>query len=308
MSKDRLSLLENSGILCVSGKDASNFLQGYITSDILTLSPESWQPGAFCNLQGRMVSNFRMVDQAGLLLIKMNKLLVDVTHQFLQKYIVFSKAETLNQTDAYCQVGVSGENVSATLKTIFGEIPEGSRTCAVCNGHIILSIPGEQPRYELWLKSDTAAPLLNELNEHLTPEDYPSWELQEIQAGWVWITPATSEQYIPQMMNLQAQSAISFDKGCYLGQEIVARMQYLGQLKQRMHRFRVTTDKPLEIGDQLLADPNKEIGKIVAYAAEKPDSGTYEILAVVRDAEDKTLTLESGEKLEQLSLPYVCAS
>lgn len=310
MSNSSFTLLENSGMLCVTGRDATNFLQGYVTNDVQQLSPEIWQSGAFCNLKGRMVANFRMINQPGQLLIKMDKPLVDVTRQFLQKYIVFAKAETLNVSDAYCQVGIAGDAGASVIQEIFGRAPEGDQICSVYDEHIIVLLPGEYPRYELWLKSDTAATVLDALAEHLPRAAYQAWLLKEIQAGWAWITTETSEQYIPQMMNLQAQDAISFDKGCYLGQEIVARMQYLGQLKRRMHRYRVTMDKPPKVGDKILTQEEKVTGEIVSCAAENIDSqvSAYEILAVVRETETDALHLESHAQAELLPLPYTCTA
>jgi len=310
MSNNSFTLLENSGMLSVTGRDAIQFLQGYITNDAEKLSAEIWQPGAFCNLQGRMVANFRMVNQTGELLIKMDKPLVDVIQQFLQKYIVFSKAETADATDSYCQVGVAGEAATTVLEQIFGSVPDGDQSCSVKDGHVIILISGDNPRYELWLQSDTAKTVLDALGKDLVQLDYQTWALKEIQAGWAWITTETSEQFIPQMMNLQAQDAISFDKGCYLGQEIVARMQYLGKLKQRMHRYRIITDNPPKLGDKILTSEEKVIGEIVSYASESVDSqtNTFEILAVVRDTETDALHLESGTQLESMPLPYHCAA
>jgi folate-binding protein YgfZ len=310
MSNSSFTLLENSGILGVSGRDAIQFLQGYITNDALQLSPEIWQPGAFCNLQGRMVANFRMVNHTGQLLIKMDRHLVDVVQQFLQKYIVFSKAETQNLTDSYCQIGVAGAAAVSVLADIFGSVPEEAQTSSVHDGNVIVLIPGEGPRYELWLQSDTSAATLDALGKHLVPVDEQAWRLQEIQSGWAWITAGTSEQFIPQMMNLQAQDAISFEKGCYLGQEIVARMQYLGQLKKRMHRYRVNTDNPPRVGDKILTSDAKVTGEIVSWATENadPTAIAYEMLAVVRDTETDSLHLESGAQLELMPLPYTCAA
>jgi folate-binding protein YgfZ len=311
MSNSSFTLLENSGILGVTGRDAIQFLQGYITNDAQHLSSEIWQPGAFCNLQGRMVANFRMVNQSGQLLIKMDRQLVDVVQQFLQKYIVFSKAETLNMTDSYCQVGIAGEAGATVLKDIFGNLPEGHQTCSVHDDHIIILLPGESHRYELWLQSGTSATTdtLETLGKHLIPVDEQAWCLKEIQSGWAWITADTSEQFIPQMMNLQAQDAISFEKGCYLGQEIVARMQYLGQLKRRMHRYRVVADNPPGVGDKILTSDDKVNGEIVCWASEyaDPPADVYEMLAVVRDTEADSLHLESGAQLELMPLPYTCA-
>lgn len=310
MSHSSFTLLENSGMLSVTGRDATQFLQGYITNDAQQLSPEIWQPGAFCNLQGRMVANFRMVNQAGQLLIKMDRKLVDVIKQFLQKYIVFSKAETLNVTDSYCQVGIAGKAGTSVLKGIFGTVPEGDQICAVSDQHLIVLIPGEILRYELWLQSGSAATILDALGEHLVQVDCQSWALQEIQAGWAWITAETSEQFIPQMMNLQAQDAISFNKGCYLGQEIVARMQYLGQLKRRMHRYRTVTDNPPKVGEEILTGEDKVTGEIVSWAPERigQQSNAYELLAVVRHTETDSLHLATGAQLESLPLPYTCTA
>jgi folate-binding protein YgfZ len=310
MSNSSFTRLGNSGILGVTGRDAVQFLQGYITNDALQIAPDIWQPGAFCNLQGRMVANFRMVHQNDQLLLRMDRQMVDLVQQFLQKYIIFSKAETTNMTDSYCQAGIAGEEAEPVLLDIFGGLPEGDQTCYVNDENIILRLPGDVPRFELWLHSGTSEASLDRIGSHLAPAQEQNWYLKEIQSGWAWITAETSEKFIPQMMNLQAQDAISFEKGCYLGQEIVARMQYLGQLKKRMHRYRVTTDKPPGVGNSILGSDNKVTGEIVSWASENVDTSAiaYEILAVVRDAESDSLHLESGAQLESMPLPYTCAA
>jgi folate-binding protein YgfZ len=154
---------------------------------------------------------------------------------------------------------------------------------------------------------------MSQLAEYTEPGTQENWALEEIQSGWAWINAETSEQYIPQMMNLQAQDAISFDKGCYLGQEIVARMQYLGQLKKRMYRFSLATDTPPKVGDEVINAEGKQVGEIVACSAVQVSSDNvtnraYEILAVIREEQTGDLQLASATQLTSLPLPYKCAS
>ncbi len=304
MDKGNLVILESRGILRVSGRDASSFIQGYITSDVNALTDGNWQPGAFCNLQGRMVANFRMVNRSGDLLISMDKELVETTARFLQKYIVFSKAKTTDATDNYRVLGVLGTDCQLALEQVLGSWPTADAGCTEIDGHLILSVPGELPRYEVWLNSSSAEGIIAQLAERLTLSDPEIWTLAEIRAGWSWLSAETSEQYIPQMLNLQAQDAINFKKGCYLGQEIVARMQYLGQLKRRMYRLGVmkAATKP-GVGDKLHNDDGAVIGEIVMSAA---NNGGHEVLAVCREPGEGVLNLESGAKAEILSLPYHC--
>jgi len=306
MSKGSFGMIEQRGILSVIGRDACSFLQGYVTSDVDELTTTDWNAGAFCNLQGRMIANFRMLNHSGDLIISMDRSLVEPTHQFLKKYIVFSKADTSDVSDDYCVLGLLGEGCAAAIEEIFGSIPDAETSYQQVDGHFILSIPGASDRFEIWLRKESAEAVIAALSARLIRATEAEWSLSEVQSGWAWLAQETTEQYIPQMLNLQAQEAISFNKGCYLGQEIVARMQYLGQLKRRMHRFSVNSANRPVAGDKINSSDGASVGEIVV--TEASDTG-FEVLAVIRESDDdQALFLTSGEALDALTLPYHCAA
>jgi folate-binding protein YgfZ len=306
MSKGSFMMLEQRGILSITGRDAGSFLQGYVTSDVDELTNTDWNAGAFCNLKGRMIANFRMLNHTGNLLISMNRSLVEPTHQFLKKYIVFSKAETSDVSNDYCVIGILGDGCAEAIKNIFGSVPEADTCYQLVDDHFILRIPGVNDRFEIWLKSESAETVAAALTSQLSLASEAEWSLSEVQSGWAWLSQKTTEQYLPQMLNLQAQEAISFSKGCYLGQEIVARMQYLGQLKRTMHRFSVDSASQPVAGDKIISPDGATVGEIVI--AEASDAG-FEVLAVIKTSdEDEALLLASGEALDALPLPYHCAA
>jgi len=135
------------------------------------------------------------------------------------------------------------------------------------------------------------------------PQQSPAhWSALEIELGLAWVLPATAEEFIPQMMNLQMVGGISFSKGCYLGQEIVARMEYRGQLKRRMARGRAIVAEPVQVGDALFGADDKRIGTIVAAANV---DGQCDLLAVLQRSEAPYLChLQSGTEITPLPLPY----
>lgn len=225
--------LSRFGFLAVNGKDARSFLQGYTTCDVDKLD-ETHNLGAICNLQGRMVTNFRIAETGDGLILRMNRGLVQRTLDFLAKYIVFSKATLLDVSEQWHCYGITGDKPSAEVD------------------QILLSV--DDDRYELWRQSELP-----------TTGDTAQWNTMECRQGLAWLEDATAEQYLPQMLDLHALNAIDFDKGCYLGQEIVARAQYRGQLKRRLHCSDTTTE--LTVGTELFSDAGRNIGEIVAVAA-----------------------------------------
>jgi hypothetical protein len=245
--------LSQFSFLAINGKDAKTFMQGYTTCDIDNLSTSN-NLGALCNLQGRMVSNFRIAETNDGLMLRMHKSRIADTLAFLSKYIVFSKAKLIDSSDLWHCYGVINDK------------PEGQICLRVSDN-----------RHELW--SDTELPA--------ETDDLP-WQQQDCLDGLAWIETTTAEQYLPQMFNLHNLEAIDFNKGCYLGQEIVARAQYLGDLKRSLHTTQ--SDKKLEVGEELQVS-NRPIGKIVACV---PHDGNYIALAVAANRGNNIITAQAS--------------
>lgn len=161
-------------------------------------------------------------------------------------------------------------------------------------------------RAELWARAEQADTLRTRLRTLLAESDLNQWLLGQIRAGIGQVMPATRELFIPQMLNLQAVGGVSFKKGCYTGQEIVARMQYLGKLKRRLYRLQLEADELPEPGTALFSPTHgSSIGEVVIAARTERN---IELLAVLQAeaAEDGNLHLGAleGPALHLLDLPY----
>ncbi|MDA0789867.1 MAG: folate-binding protein [Proteobacteria bacterium] len=255
--------LSKFGFLAVTGRDAHKFIQGYTTCDVNKLGPDK-HLGAICNLQGRMLTNFRIADIADGLLLRMHQDRILPTIAFLSKYIVFSKATLADVSDDWQCYGLIGD------------------TPAPVEGEVHLTLP--DGRTEIWRRSAYQD----------TSENTLIWDQQECAAGSAWISEASAEQFLPQMIGLHARRGIDFDKGCYLGQEIIARAQYRGALKRRLYRG--TTAAPQQPGSTLMDATGKSIGMIIDVAGN-------DLLAVVQNTDDDTVDASiAGGKTTTLTL------
>ena len=171
----------------------------------------------------------------------------------------------------------------------------------------MIRIPGTHPRYEFYGDPETLSKLWESFSAHTTKVGSSVWALQDIESGIPDIYATTVESFVPQMANLHAIGGVSFKKGCYPGQEVVARMQYLGKLKRRMYRAHVKTDSLPAAGDNLYSSGSDDsVGKVVQ--AQLAPKGGVELLAILKiaQAEQHSIHLEDkqGPQLELIDLPY----
>ena len=269
------ALLEQFGFLAVTGKEALSFLQGYTTCDLEKLTVNNSSPGAICNIKGRMISNFRAVPFEDGFLLRMDRKLVPVTIEFLLKYIVFSKAEMTDLSDTYYCYGMMGSA---------DNFPQADNTSSQINSDTVVCVSTNDQRYEIW-----------STEEKTTSDDARQWMSAEVRDGFAWVDETSTDSFIPQMFNLHAIEGISFEKGCYLGQEIVARLQYRGKLTKRLHRGR--SDHATNTGDSLFNKEQKSVGTIVS--SQKPD-----FLAVIqtKSGGDDSYQFSDGTTVELIDL------
>jgi folate-binding protein YgfZ len=239
---NNLTALKDFGFLTVTGRDAQKFLQGYTTCDLEDITEHEVRAGAICNIKGRMVCNFLVCREPEGFLLRHKLNLIAPTIAFLGKYIVFSKATLEDCSEKLrCYGSMNAEdNFPQTLHEI-SVIPAGRA----------LNLGAH--RTEIWSQETLQA-----------DQDDSLWVAEELKAGVVWVDDITTEEYIPQMFNLHGLGGISFEKGCYLGQEIVARMQYRGELKNRLHIGQ--SKEVLPIGTKVLNTEGKAAGAVVGAA------------------------------------------
>ncbi|MCU7249618.1 CAF17-like 4Fe-4S cluster assembly/insertion protein YgfZ [Pseudomonas koreensis] len=294
--------LSHEGVLAVRGADAGKFLQGQLTCNINYLSDTRASLGARCTQKGRMQSSFRILLEGDGVLLAMAGELLEPQLADLKKYAVFSKSKLTDESAAWVRFGV--DHGDAALAGLGLDLPAETDSVARHDGLIAIRVSPQ--RAELWAPADQAESLKTRLSAQLAEAELNQWLLGQIRAGIGQVMPATRELFIPQMLNLQAVGGVSFKKGCYTGQEIVARMQYLGKLKRRLYRVQLDASELPEPGTQLFAPShNSSIGEVVlaARAGQK-----IELLAVLQAeaAEEGVLHLGALEvpALHLLDLPY----
>lgn len=294
--------LSHEGILAVRGPDASKFLQGQLTCNLNYLNDSTATLGARCTQKGRMQSSFRILLQGDGCLLAMASELIEPQLADLKKYAVFSKSKLTDESARWVRFGLNDGDSALTALGL--ELPAASDAMVQTNDLIAIRV--SPARAELWVAADQAADTQARLAAHLAEGSLNDWLLGQIRAGIGQVTANTRETFIPQMLNLQAVGGVSFKKGCYTGQEIVARMQYLGKLKRRLYRLTLAGDELPEPGAELFSPVHgSSVGEVVlaARAAEG-----VELLAVLQaDAvEDGRIHLGSpeGTTLQLTHLPY----
>ena len=296
------SLLDHEGLLAVRGADAAKFLQGQLTCNLDYLSASHSSLGARCTPKGRMLSSFRIVPVDGGYLLAMARELIESQLAELQKYAAFSKSKLGDESSAWVRFGLAGGD--AVLRELDLEL--GASGDALASSGELLAVRLGDGRTELWAPGGAADALQAKLSAALPRAPLNDWLLAQVRAGIGQVFGATRELFIPQMINLQALGGVSFKKGCYTGQEIVARMQYLGKLKRRLYRLALADDEVPAAACELFSPVHgSSVGEVVLAA--RAESGV-ELLAVLQEdaVSDGRIQLGSpeGPLLSLLDLPY----
>lgn len=301
-----LTLLDYEGILAVNGVGSAKFLQGQITCDVLKVTEPGSILGARCNPKGRMQSSFRLVryGESDYLLAMASELLAPQIAD-LGKYAVFFKTQISDASQQWIRLGLHGTKAAEALARAGLVEPEGADTVERNEAGMVICLNGSAV-FELWLPADTAEATIDQLLGIAAAVPLNNWQLQQIRNGVGQVFFETRESFIPQMLNLQIFNAVSFKKGCYTGQEIVARMKYLGKLKKRM--FRLTSDKQQRLppGTPVVnSDTGQVLGEIVLSALGPQH---MEMLAVVQKDAAQSASLSAidgqGPALTRAPLPY----
>jgi hypothetical protein len=292
-------------LIDVQGADAADFLQGQLSNDIFKLDEAHSQLSAYCNPKGRILSIFRVIRRDHGFMLLLPAELRERVLQRLSMYVLRAKV-TLQHDQRLIQIGISGPTASAILNKHVGPVPTVNG-CVSHDSVRLLGIPGPYPRY-LALADTTSAQTLWNAALEATPVGMTAWSWLDIMAGLPTIYSQTYETFMPQMVNLDLLGGISFDKGCYSGQEIIARLHYLGKLKQRMFRAHVSAERPPAPADPIhipVAD-TQAVGHVVD--AKPSPRGGCDLLAVINleamESAELRLGGPRGPALTIEPLPY----
>ena len=219
------------GVLAVSGADAATFLQGQFTNDVAALAPGGSQFSAWCSAKGRVLATFvlRRTGDTDFELLLPRALLASLEKR-LTLFVLRSKVALRDSSDEKVRIGIGGPLAARCVAALVGAGTTLHRDTAI-EGGTMVALPGSRFIASI---EPAQAPRLWDRLEPARAAGFPCWRWLTIQAGIPVILPPTQDQFIPQMVNLDALAGVSFQKGCYSGQEIVARTQYLGRLKERL--------------------------------------------------------------------------
>jgi len=260
--------LSDLGLLKVEGARAKELLQGQLTCDLNDISPTQTRLGAHCNPQGRIISLFRLFYFNQSYYLQMPIDTIPFAENALKKYAAFFKVQLKNVSDQFIQMGYCGD----TLKKYVEILPDTIDQMVLSNDMLITKIPGGIPRFILI--GEVPAPPYFEKCPHVSPD---AWKYLNIRASLSQIYPETIEKFLPHEINLPQLDGVSFEKGCYTGQEIIARMQYRGKLKTKLVCASIISDFKPKIGQDIYNECSVA-GSIVDYC-DKGDN-QYDILAV----------------------------
>ncbi|MEZ0123428.1 MAG: folate-binding protein YgfZ [Candidatus Reddybacter sp.] len=297
--------LSDLGILALEGADTKRFLQGQSTSDTSQLNTETSLPGAICNPKGRMLTSYQAIEPVvDAVLLVMHRPLVEITINSLSKYAAFFKTTLNDVSEDYRLLGLSGPDCEPLLDQLFDTVPQAINQLCIGENYLLLRISAQQ--FLLVVDVTVAERHWQRLSATFKPVGIDYWQLQSIRAGLAQVRAETLEQFVPQMLNLQATGAVSFKKGCYTGQEIVARMQYLGKLKRRTYRVIIEDTKPPRQGAEIYSSSdNKLVGSVLS--ATPADDKSSEVLAILHEEQADTTSLIIDGKTTAVriaDLPY----
>ena len=278
----RIARLEQYGLLQVTGEDARAFLHAQLTNNVEHLAPGMACYAGWCSAKGRLLATFLVVPSPAGFLLQLSRDLVPVVAKRLSMFILRSKVKIADATGPWVQYGVWGPADGNPLSV---SESGGSITVSIEPDRALLLVPEENSRS---YKPDTSA---------------DEWALAEIRAGRALIAQATQDQFVPQMVNLELAGGVDFRKGCYPGQEIVARAQYRGVVKRRMVRLRGAALQP---GQEIYSDDSSgQAGGTVGIVV---NSAGGEALAVLQvsaiEAKSPLRVQPQAAALEVLPLPY----
>ena len=301
-----VSELPQHSLIRFSGEDAQTFLHNQLSCDVAALMLSGSTYGSYCTPKGRVLASFLLWRSEQGYFMQLPFSLREGIQQQLSKFILRSKVKATDASSEYVTLGVAGKDATALLQRATGQAPKAVHEVAHTPEATVLKLPGD--RYEIVTAKDKAPRLLETLaaeTEKTTPE---YWEWLDIRAGVPVILPATREAFVPQMLNLDLIGGVSLDKGCYPGQEIVARMHYRGTLKQRMYLANIAPgDRPMPQDKLYSPDFGTQACGTIVNAARSPDGG-YDALAVIQIASAKRGDVRwkslDGLPLKLLQLPY----
>lgn len=292
-ASNTITAIAHLAVIKVAGKDATQFLQGQLTCNVNDITESNSFFSAFCNAKGRTISTLLILKNSDSFLLILPNELVEKVLSKLQMYILRSDVQLSNVTDELCLTGITTPNNA----DLFGHFPE-TDFAVTNNSEIFIKLPSNENRFLHISCFDVAKSFWTQLiqNDNFSMSNSNSWKFHDILAGIPWLTEDSSEEYIPQMLNIDKLGGISFNKGCYTGQEIIARTHYLGKTKRELflaecEPFALKDNAPLAITNE----SGQVIGKVLSIQSSVQNHKML-IVIPITEAKSKNLILNHSNQ------------
>jgi len=295
------------GILKVSGEDAQNFLQNLFSNDIKAVTPQLAQLSSFNSAKGRVIATFLIWQNGADYFLHLPQSLLAPIQKKLSMYVLRAKVKVEDVSLQQVCIGISGKQAATLLQANIGELPQTALGMQAHSQASIMRVGAE--RFQINTTPEHAETLWQKLSAEARPVGSSCWDWLNIRAGVPVVLPATQEQFVLLMLNMDIIGAVSFKKGCYPGQEIVARVHHLGKLKQRSYLAHIDTELAPQANDPLYSEDyaGQSSGSIL-NAAPAPQGG-YDVLATlhistVQASHSVHWNSTDGATLDFQDLPY----
>ncbi len=291
--------LATLGIIQISGPDAEKFLQGQLTCDVREVTATQSRLGAHCDNKGRILATFRLFNLQKNYYLQLPSNLINHLLTSLKKYAVFSKVSLTDVSHQWRQIGIMG---SDNLPTLGIQLPQAIDE-TICEDEVIIArLPSNAiARFSLLGTHAAIEKIYSDLQNTCQTTDFSTWQIIDIETGIPSLSPETTGLFTPQQINYSAINGVSFNKGCYIGQEIIARMHYLGKQKQRMYKISFVTSSNVTAGAKVLSGTDEsveECGTLVQ--AINIQAQTWHGLAVIYDK-----AIKQNLYVENLHIPIL---
>jgi folate-binding protein YgfZ len=300
-----LADLSHHAVIAVNGADAETFLHSQFTNDVKKLNGANLQFNGYCSPKGRLLASFRLWKQNDRYLLQLPAALRESVQKRLTMFVLRSKVKLSDASDEMVRIGISGPAAMTLVHSATGSPSLEPNNIFQDEKATVLGLG--QSRFEILSSPEYAMEIWQRLSEDAVEAGAGQWDWLGVRAGEPIITPATQEQFVPQMVNFELIGGVNFQKGCYPGQEIVARTQYLGKLKRRMYLGNIAANSVVA-GDELFSENLEEQASgMIVNAAPSPNGG-FDALAVIQmdSAQNHAVRFKSidGPVLTVLALPY----
>lgn len=306
-SSARITRLQGEALLEVTGPDAVTFLHNQASCDLKQLQPGHASYGSFCNPQGRVLADFiALVLGPEHILLRLRRDILDSTLAALGRFALFSKVTLQAAGDDWELLGCRGAGTAEALGPLLPALPEADLAWTGDADTVVLQLDDQSECFELWLNRSAQPILLEQLEETLPAASESDWEAASLRRGIARITAATAAELLPQQLNYDLSGHINFRKGCYPGQEVIARMHYKGKAKRRMLLVQLPAGAAASAGDSLYLSGKEQAAAQIVNAAITDDGTTLALISTTQPAAEEglRLTSDSEQTVEVLVLPY----